>query len=152
MPVNKREFLKNPISVKIAKERGFTESFLEFFLLKRFHKYFSNSNLLPYNQFRINLLGSKIDIIAVSENEVFVIELKKDVIKEGDIGQLNEYALWTENNRVLLGRFFKSKLDGAKIRSFIIGSDTQRSISAIKDKISVKKYSLQNEEIILSSA
>lgn len=66
-PIEEKEFQENEVTIELAQKHGFTEAFLEFFLLKNFVKFFGNNSLIPYNQFRINLLGSKIDIIAIFE-------------------------------------------------------------------------------------
>jgi len=125
---------------------------LEFFLLKQFHEYFRNTNLIPYNQFRINILGSKIDIIAISREVILVIELKKDTIKEKDIEQLKTYISWTKNNRTLLGKFFGVELDEAKIQGVIISGDFPKKLLKYKDDcgFSFKKYSLKNGKLELS--
>lgn len=149
-PIENKDFQENDITVELAQNHGFTEAFLEFFLLKDFARFFENTNLIQYNQFRINLLGSKIDIIAISEKTILIIELKKDVIKEKDIEQFQTYILWTKNNKKLLGKFFNLGLDNAEIQSFIIGSGVQRGLSTASYNFSFKKYSLENSEVILS--
>jgi len=148
--IEEKEFQENKITIDLAQNHGFTEAFLEFFLLKQFNDFFGNTNLIPYNQFRINLLGSKIDIIAISRKVILVIELKKDAIKEKDIEQFKTYILWTKNNRKLLGKFFNVILDEAEIQGLIIGSGTQRGLLIDNYSFSFKKYSLENEELVLS--
>jgi len=147
--IEQKEFKENKITIGLAQNNGFTESFLEFFLLKQFTKFFGNINLIPYNQFRINLLGSKIDIIALAEKKVLVLELKKDAIKQKDVEQCKNYFLWVKNNRKLLERFFKINLNKAEIQSFLIGSGVQRNLST--DNIAIKKYSLEDNKLILSN-
>ncbi|MCD6429502.1 hypothetical protein J7L09_02300, partial [bacterium] len=125
----------------------FTEAFLEFFLLKKFDRFFGNT-FIPYNQFRINLLGSKIDIIALSEKVILVLELKKDTIKRKDIKQLKDYITWTQNNRMLLERFLKINLEKAEIQNIMIGSGIQRNLN-IDNALVIKKYSLENDKLSL---
>jgi hypothetical protein len=148
--IEEKKFQENKITIELARNHGFTESFLEFFLLKDFTKFFGNDNLMLYNQFRINLLGSKIDIIAVGEKAIVIIELKKGVIKEKDVKQFRTYILWVKNNRKLLGKFFNVALDKAEIKSFIIGASIQRRLTREGYDFSFKKYSFENDELILS--
>jgi hypothetical protein len=150
--IEEKEFQENKITIKLAQKHGFSEAFLEFFLLKQFHEHFRNTNLIPYNQFRINILGSKIDIIAISREVILVIELKKDTIKEKDIEQLKTYISWTKNNRTLLGKFFGVELDEAKIQGVIISGDFPKKLLKYKDDcgFSFKKYSLKNGKLELS--
>jgi hypothetical protein len=149
--IEKKEFQENKITIELARNHGFTEAFLEFFLLKQFTNFFGNTNIIPHNQFRINLLGSKIDIIAISEKIILVIELKKDVIKEKDIEQFRSYVLWAKNNRKLLEKFFNIVLDKAEIQGLIIGSGVQRGLSVNNYDFSFKKYSFENNKIVLSN-
>ena len=146
-PIEEKEIQERGITISLAKSHGFTEAFLEFFLLKNFDKFFGDI-FIPYNQFRINLLGSKIDIIAISENIILVLELKKDTIKEKDIRQFKDYMTWSQNNKTLLGRFFKINLEKAKIQNKIIGSGVQRNLN-VNNSIIIKKYSLKNNELII---
>lgn len=149
-PIENKDFHKTDITIELAQYHGFTEAFLEFFILKDFVRYFRNTNLIPYNQFRISLLGSKIDIMATCEESILVIELKKDAIKEKDIEQFKTYITWTKNNKRLLGEFFNLGLDNAKIHSFIIGSGVQRKLLTADYNFSFKKYSIENSTILLS--
>jgi hypothetical protein len=129
-PIEEKEFQENKITISLAKSHGFTEAFLEFFLLRNFSKFFRPNTFIPYNQFRINLLGSKIDIIALSGKIIFVLELKKNTIKEKDIKQFKDYITWSKNNKKLLERFFNINLEKkAEIQGKIIGSGTQRNLS-----------------------
>lgn len=148
-PIEFRDFKKTAITIKLAINKGFTEPFLEFFLLKDFNKFFNGENFLPYNQFRINLLGSKIDIIAVSENMILVLELKKGAIKENDIRQFRNYINWVENNKLLLGRFFKKDLSKVKIKSMLIGKGIQKNLPLENIVFTIKSYSLENNKLTL---
>lgn len=149
-PFKEKKFQENKITTELAQSQGFTEAFLEFFILKNFFKFFKNADLVPYNQFRINLLGSKIDIIAISQKIVLVIELKKDTLKEKDIEQFQTYISWARNNKRLLGNFFKISLQNPGIQGLIIGRGAQEDLSANSYNFSIKKYSLKNNSPILS--
>ena len=61
-PIENKELKEDKITIGLAKSHGFTEGFLEFFLLKNFNKFFGDT-FIPYNQFRINLLGSKLILL-----------------------------------------------------------------------------------------
>jgi hypothetical protein len=152
--IEEKEFQENKITIELAQNRGFTEAFLEFFLLKQFNEqfkdFFPNTSVIPYNQFRINLLGSKIDIISISERLILVIEVKKDSIKKEDIEQLRTYFSWTKNCRKLLGNFFGKELDDTDIKGLIIGSGIQRGLSIDDCSFSLKKYSLERGKLKLS--
>lgn len=147
--VENKDFKKIDVTIEFAQAQGFTEAFLEFFLLKEFVKYFGNKNFIAYNQFRINLLGSKIDIIALSEKVILIIELKRDMIKEQDIEQFKTYILWTKNNNKLLGKFFNLELGASEIQSFLIGNGIQRGLITTSYDFSFKKYLLENNNIVL---
>lgn len=143
----KRKALKQKkITIKFAEEKGFNEAFLEYFLLKKFDKYFGN-NLMPYNQFRIDLLGRRIDILAVSKEKILLIELKPGRITERDIHQFKKYEEWIKDGKELLKQFFKKDLKNAKIEALIIGSEIQKDLphSNIKN-INIKKYSLNKDK------
>jgi hypothetical protein len=149
--IEEKDFQENRITIELAQNHGFTEAFLEFFLLKDFSKFFKNTGFVQYNQFRINLLGSKIDIIAISEKIILVVELKKDVIKEKDIEQFQTYISWTKNNKKLIEKFFKINLGKAEVQGVIIGSGTQRTILTSNYEFLIQKYSLENNELILAN-
>ncbi len=133
--------------VELAKSQGFTESFLEFFMLKNFPNFFANDFVI-YNQFRINLLGSKIDIIALSKKRILILELKRNTIKENDAQQLQHYVSWVKNNKILLKRFFKVNLEKAKIQSILIGNKIQKNIN-ISNIHHIKKYITDNNKLTL---
>lgn len=143
--VNK-EITGEDITIELAEQKDFYESFLEFFLLKNFTDFF-DSNLLPYNQFRTNLLDSRIDIIALTEKKILVLELKRKKIEEKDVQQLQTYISWVKNNTKLLEKIFKTKLNKADIQSFIIGKDVDNDFST---DYPIKKYTLKEDKLILS--
>lgn len=151
--IKEKKFQENKITIELARTQGFTEAFLEFFLLKQFNeqfnKFFGDTNPMLYNQFRINLFGSKIDIIAISEKKILVIELKKDEIKEKDVKQLKVYTSWAKNNRKLLGKFFNAALDGAEIQGLIIGSNVKKGLLIDNHDFSFEKYFIENNKIFL---
>lgn len=93
-------------------------------------------------------MGSKIDIIAISEDVILVFELKKDIIKRKDIKQFKSYITWVHNNKTLLERFFKTNLEKAQIQNIIIGSGVLRNLT-VSNSITIKKYSLENDELTI---
>lgn len=142
-------FKEIKLSIEHAKSKGFTESFLEFFLLKKFEDYFPKTNTILYNQLRINLLGSKIDIIAVSEKNILVFELKKDAVDEKSAKQFEGYIKWVQNNRELLSRFFKMNLSKAAMKNFMIASGIKKNMNVSDLLFSIQKYSLENNKLTL---
>lgn len=145
--IRKKVFKKNEITIKLAKDKGFNHSFLEFFLLKKFSELFKDESLILYNQFRINILGKKIDIIALNEEKIQIFELKKDKIIKEDIKQTKEYISWVEDgdSKNLLGKFFNKNLTNAKVEAFIIASGIDKNLLRPKN-ISIKKYSLNPKD------
>lgn len=148
-PIKAKEFKKDIITIRLARNFGFSEAFLEFFILENFADFFKGyHNLILYNQFRINIVGSKIDIIGVSPKNVLIIELKKGIIKDEDIKQFQNYIFWAKNNKKLIERFFKISLGDGPIRGLIIGSGIIKNIST-SDDFSIKKYSLEDNQLVL---
>lgn len=148
--VEEKVLEEGKIDLKFAQSQRFTEAFLEFFILRKFGDYFKENNLAVYNQFRINLLGSKIDIIAVSEKEIVILELKKNKIGKKDIEQFKRYLLWNKTGKNLLEALFKVRLNESFFKGYIIGAKLDKNVSIVDSDIVFKKYSLENNQLSLS--
>jgi len=148
--INDRLLHELNITTELAKEKGFSESFLEYFLVKDFYRLFDGEYII-HNQFTINLLGSKIDVLALSEEKIMVFELKRDSIGEADLKQLNNYVTWVENNKTLLERFFRVQVKHAKIKGCVVGARKKGEV-VMPQNLEFFKYNVLNNQLELESA
>jgi len=148
-PFDIRPFVKNGIVLEKA---------LETYLLQNpneLERIIGSKLRVLYNQFRTNLGGERIDILAFTNTAIFTFELKKGTLKRGDYEKLKEkYWAWTDKNSKWLSERFLCYAPPRVMETYGILLGKSNAIGELgtqDDQLKIVTYDVSGDRIIFST-